>query len=82
MVNTDDGTTVPTERLLDAIDEQTLLVPVSHVIFQKLLHSGCESHHRESPPGWRPRGAGYFQSLGTVPVDVQALNVDFTCGGV
>ena len=23
-----------------------------------------------------------FQSLGTVPVDVQALNVDFACGGV
>ena len=23
-----------------------------------------------------------FQSLGSVPVDVQALNVDFACGGV
>ena len=23
-----------------------------------------------------------FQSLGTVPVDVQSLNVDFACGGV
>ena len=34
MVKTDDGITVPLERLLDAIDEQTLLVPVSHVIFR------------------------------------------------
>src|SRR5580698_7797670 len=34
MVRTDDGITVPTERLLDAIDETTLLVPVSHVIFR------------------------------------------------
>jgi len=34
MVKTDDGVTVPLERLLDAIDEQTLLVPVSHVIFR------------------------------------------------
>ena len=34
MVPTDDGITVPIERLLDAIDEQTLLVPVSHVIFR------------------------------------------------
>src|SRR5213078_2333118 len=34
MVKTDDGITVPTERLLDAIDEQTLLVPISHVIFR------------------------------------------------
>src|SRR5215472_6977366 len=34
MVKTDDGITVPTQRLLDAIDEETLLVPVSHVIFR------------------------------------------------
>jgi len=34
MVPTDDGITVPTERLLDAIDDRTLLVPVSHVIFR------------------------------------------------
>src|SRR5579872_4520161 len=34
MVRTDDGITVPTERLLDAIDETTLLVPISHVIFR------------------------------------------------
>src|SRR5205823_8916586 len=34
MVKTDDGITVPTQRLLDAIDEQTLLVPLSHVTFR------------------------------------------------
>src|SRR5690242_13970279 len=34
MVTTDDGITVPTHRLLDAIDDQTLLVPISHVIFR------------------------------------------------
>src|SRR5512142_1976075 len=34
MVSTDDGVTVPTERLLAAIDEETLLVPISHVIFR------------------------------------------------
>jgi kynureninase len=34
MVKTDDGVTVPIERLLDAIDENTLLAPVSHVIFR------------------------------------------------
>jgi len=34
MVKTDDGVTVPTERLLDAIDDETLLVPISHVIFR------------------------------------------------
>src|SRR5438445_1198010 len=34
MVKTDDGIHVPTERLLDAIDEQTLIVPISHVVFR------------------------------------------------
>src|SRR5215470_19663823 len=31
MVSSGDGIEVPTERLLEAIDEQTLLVPVPHV---------------------------------------------------
>src|SRR5437762_13195669 len=34
MVKTDDGITVPTERFVEAIDEQTLLVPFSLVIFR------------------------------------------------
>jgi kynureninase len=33
MVKSDDGITVPLERLLAAIDEETLLVPLSHVLF-------------------------------------------------
>jgi kynureninase len=83
MVKTDDGIEVPTERLLDAIDEETLLVPVSHVIFRSSYINDaeaiCEKAHRV--------GAHVildtFQSLGSgVPVDVQKLNVDFACGGV
>ena len=83
MVKTDNGLEVPTERLLDAIDEETLLVPVSHVIFRSSCINDaeaiCEKAHRV--------GAHVvldtFQSLGSgVPVDVEALNVDFVCGGV
>ena len=33
-VKSDDGTTVPLERMLAAIDESTLLVPFSHVLFK------------------------------------------------
>jgi kynureninase len=33
-VPSDDGLTIDTERLLDAIDEETLLVPISHVLFK------------------------------------------------
>src|SRR5262249_22499029 len=34
MVASDDGITVPLEKMLAAIDEETLLVPLSHVIFK------------------------------------------------
>jgi kynureninase len=82
MVRTDDGVHVPTERLVEAIDEETLLVPISHVVFRssyiKDVKAIVEKAHRV--------GAlvvlDCFQSLGNVPVDVQALNVDFAVGGV
>jgi kynureninase len=83
MVRTGSSIEVPTERLLEAIDEETLLVPVSHVIFRSSYINDakaiCEKAHQV--------GAHVildtFQSLGSgVPVDVQALNVDFACGGV
>src|SRR5258708_5444920 len=82
MVRTEDGVHVPTERLLEAIDDETLLVPISHVVFRssyiKDVKAIVEKAHRV--------GAHVvldaFQSLGNVPVDVQALNVDFATGGV
>src|ERR1043165_374851 len=33
-VKSDDGITIPIERMLAAIDEETLLVPMSHVLFK------------------------------------------------
>jgi kynureninase len=81
MVGTDDGIHVPTERMLDAIDDETLLVPISHVVFRssfiKDVKAIIEKAHRV--------GAlvvvDAFQSLGSVPLDVQALNADFATGG-
>ncbi len=81
MVKTDDGVTVPTERLLDAIDEQTLLVPVSHVIFRSSYINDAKAIIEKAHKVGAHVVLDSFQSLGTVPVDVQALNVDFACGG-
>ena len=82
MVPSDDGVHVNTERLLDAIDEETLIVPFSHVIFRSAFIQDVaaivEKAHRV--------GAyvllDSFQALGTVPFDVRQLNVDFCTGGV
>jgi kynureninase len=82
MVKTDDGITVPLERLLDAIDEQTLLVPVSHVIFRSSYIQDAKAIIEKAHKVGAHVVLDTFQSLGTVPVDVQALDVDFACGGV
>src|SRR5437762_1840265 len=82
MVATDDGITVPIERLLDAIDETTLLVPISHVIFRSSYINDAAAIIEKAHKVGAHVVLDAFQSLGTVPVDVQALNVDFACGGV
>ena len=82
MVKTDDGITVPLQRLLDAIDETTLLVPISHVIFRSAFIQDAKAIIEKAHRVGALVVLDTFQSLGTVPVDVQALNTDFACGGV
>ena len=82
MVKTDDGITVPTERLLDAIDDHTLLVPISHVIFRSAYINDAKAIIEKAHRVGAHVVLDTFQSLGTVPVDVRDLNVDFVCGGV
>ena len=82
MVRTDDGVHVPTERLLDAIDEETLLVPISHVVFRSSFIKDVKAITEKAHRVGAHVVMDCFQSLGNVPVDVQALNVDFAVGGV
>jgi kynureninase len=82
MVKCDDGIHVPTERLLEAIDETTLLVPVSHVIFRSAYINDARAIIERAQKVGAHVVLDTFQSLGTVPVDVQQLEVDFACGGV
>lgn len=82
MVKTDDGVTIPTERLLEAIDEHTRVVPISHVIFRSSFIQDAQAIVEKAHKVGAYVVLDTFQSLGSVPVDVQALNVDFACGGV
>src|SRR5208337_2988508 len=82
MVKTDDGITVPTDRLLDAIDEHTLIVPISHVIFRSSYINDAKAIIDKAHKVGAHVVLDTFQSLGTVPVDIQSLNADFACGGV
>ncbi|MDX1610931.1 MAG: aminotransferase class V-fold PLP-dependent enzyme [Candidatus Thermoplasmatota archaeon] len=81
IVESPDGITVPTQDLIEAIDERTRIVPTSHVYFrsgaiQDLATVARAAHEK----GAFVLGDGY-QAVGTVPVDVQALDVDFYVGG-
>ena len=82
MVRTDDGIHVPTERLLRAIDEETLLVPISHVIFRSAFINDAQAIIERAHRVGAYVVLDTFQSLGTVPVDVRKLDPDFVCGGV
>jgi kynureninase len=82
MVRTDDGVHVPTERLIEAIDEETLLVPISHVVFRSSYIKDIKAIVEKAHSVGALVVLDCFQSLGNVPVDVQALNVDFAVGGV
>lgn len=82
MVRTDDGVHVPTERLIDAIDEETLLVPISHVVFRSSYIKDVEAIVAKAHSVGARVVLDCFQSMGNVPVDVRALNVDFAVGGV
>lgn len=78
----DGGITVPVEKIIDAIDERTLLVPISHVLFRSAyildVQSIIEKAHRV---GATVILDGYHAG-GIVPFDVSALNVDYYLGGV
>jgi kynureninase len=81
MVKSDDGITVPLERMLAAIDEHTLLVPFSHVLFKSgFLQNAKAITERAHQVGARVV-LDTYQSAGTVPFSVKDLNVDFATGG-
>lgn len=82
MVKTDDGVTVPTERMLDAIDEETLIVPISHVVFRSSFIKDVPAIVEKAHKVGALVCLDMFHSLGTMPVDVQKLDVDFATGGV
>ncbi|MFN7949229.1 MAG: aminotransferase class V-fold PLP-dependent enzyme [Blastocatellia bacterium] len=80
-VASDDGITIDTERMLDAIDERTLLVPVSHVLFKSAFIQDARAIIEKAHAVGAIVVLDAYQSAGTVPFNVKELNVDFATGG-
>ncbi|MBV8258510.1 MAG: aminotransferase class V-fold PLP-dependent enzyme [Actinobacteria bacterium] len=67
--------------IVDAIDERTLLVPISHVLFKNAELQDVEPIVRRAHEAGAYVVLDCYQSAGVVPFDLTALGVDFAVGG-
>jgi kynureninase len=81
LVPSSDGMTIDADKMCAAIDQHTVAVPISHVVFS----SAYIQDVRKICDRARQVGAHVildcYQSIGTVPIDVVDLGVSFACGG-
>jgi kynureninase len=82
LVPSHDSVRFDLDKFLAAIDQDTLLVPISQVLFR----SACIVDARAIIEKAHRVGAhvilDLFQAAGTVPIDIRGLGTDFACGGV
>jgi kynureninase len=67
--------------MLAAIDEETLLVPFSHVLFKSGFLQDAKAITERAHEVGALVVLDAYQSAGTVPFSVKELNVDFATGG-
>lgn len=81
IVKSEDGISIPIEKIISAIDDETLLIPTSHVYFRsgaiQDLKSLTTAAHQK---GAYVCGDGY-QAAGIIPIDVVDMGIDFYVGG-
>jgi kynureninase len=82
MIRSPDGITLPTPLMLDAIDEETLLVPLSHVLFKSAYIQNVKAIVEKAHRCGAKVILDAYHSVGVLPVDVYDLGVDVFVGGV
>lgn len=82
VVPSDDGIGIPLDRLLAAITPRTRLVAISHVLFRSAWVLDAAAICARAREVGALVALDAYHSVGVMPVDVQALGVDFLCGGV
>ncbi|HXV15748.1 MAG TPA: aminotransferase class V-fold PLP-dependent enzyme, partial [Gemmatimonadaceae bacterium] len=82
VVRSDDGISIDEGRLLEAIDERTKLVAISHVLFKSAFINDADAICAHAHQMGALVSLDAFHSVGIVPVDVQKSGVDFLTGGV
>jgi kynureninase len=69
------------DRLLDAIDERTILVPLSLVLFRSAYIQKAAAVIEKAHRVGAHVILDVYQAAGTVPMDIQRLGADFAVGG-
>ena len=82
VVPSDDGVGVSEERLIEAIDERTRLVAISHVLFRSAYVMDVARIAARAHAMGALVSLDAYHSVGVLPVDVEALGADFLTGGV
>jgi len=81
LVPSKDGTTIDVDAMCAAIDERTLVVPISHVVFSSAYIQDVKKIAARAREVGAHVVLDCYQSIGTVPLDVVDLGVSFACGG-
>lgn len=81
LVPSQDGATIDTDAMCAAIDEHTLLVPISHVVFSSAYIQDVQKICARAKQVGAHVILDCYQSIGTLPFDVTELGVSFACGG-
>jgi kynureninase len=76
-----DGISIDTDAMCAAIDEHTLAVPMSHVIFSSAYIQDAKKICARAKQVGAHVILDCYQSIGIIPVDVVDLGVSFACGG-
>jgi kynureninase len=82
LVPSNDAVRFDLHKFLAAIDEHTLLVPISQVLFRSAFIVDARAIIEKAHRVGAQVILDLFQAAGTIPVDVRGLGADFACGGV
>jgi kynureninase len=82
ILKSEDGLHAPLEKILAAIDDTTLLVPISLVLFRSATIVNAKAIIERAHKVGARVILDCFQAAGTFPFDVREFETDFAVGGV
>jgi kynureninase len=80
-IHSADGLEVPLDALIDAIDERTLIVPLSYIFFKTSTRIDIERVVKKAHEHGAYVLLDAYQATGVVPIDVKKWDIDFLVGG-